>query len=296
MTKACLCGDPCCRKAVVSQHPPVIIQKFQHCAQYLSNVSDTRLHLTRHIICINHTIHKVPATEPSRSAQRNYSLINHIMTPKKTRHHRSQNSQSHLSQAIQPSDYESEAPFNPPPVRTNTDLNLSVLRRYKPSVDQILSIAASAVIYNFVPPDANNTTPTWEKAELEGTLFVCETLPTSATGRVGCCLMVLNKKGLDNLIIDIEEVQDVEITTEFLILRVIDRSSAGEKVIGVYIHPDREDTRDVNSIMIKKRWEESRESFDNGNAGNNGREVYQEGPFTGRHLDVNQLFAQQAMR
>jgi hypothetical protein len=220
------------------------------------------------------------------------------MTPRKTHiRHQAQNSHSHLSQPIQPSDYESEAPFNPPPTRTNTDLNLSVLRRYQPSINTILSIAASAVIYNFVPPDGNNAAPSWEKAEIEGTLFVCETLPTAATGKGGCCIVVLNKKGLENLIFDIAEVQEVEVATEFLIMRFMDRSGLGEKVIGIYIHPDKEDTREVNSMMVRERWEALRNS-NGASAASNVEEAFQDGrgQFVGRQLDVNQLFAQQGMR
>jgi hypothetical protein len=209
------------------------------------------------------------------------------MTPRKPQtRHRSRNSQSHLSQPIQPSDYESETPFTTPPTRTNTDLNLSVLRRYNPSIHTILSIAASAVIYNFIPPDDENPAGTWDRAEIEGTMFVCTTLEN---GKEGCCVVVLNKKALDNLIVDLKGVKEVEMTDEFLILRWFDGEARRDKVVGVYIHPDKEDTREVNCEMIKERWEALRDE----ELGNSDGVVFEEsdGQFVGRNLDVNQLFA-----
>jgi hypothetical protein len=113
----------------------------------------------------------------------------------------------------------------------------------------------------------------------------------------GCCIAVLNKKGLENLIIDIAEVQEVEVATEFLILRFMDRPGLGEKVIGVYIHPDKEDTREVNSMMVRERWEALRKTNGSSSA-SNGKESSQDsgGQFVGRQLNVNQLFNQQSMR
>src|SRR5437868_5642645 len=102
------------------------------------------------------------------------------MTPRKPkqRHHQRPSS-THLAQ-IQVSDYDSDivayntkhAHHVPSPTRTNTELNLSVLRRYNPLVRNILSIAANAVIYLFSP-----SLQQWEKAGIEGTLFVCDTEP-----------------------------------------------------------------------------------------------------------------------
>jgi len=67
--------------------------------------------------------------------------------------------------------------------------------------------------------------------------------------------VVLNKRGLDNLIVDLGQVRDVEITSEFLILRWVDNGT--EKIQGVYIHADKEDTREVNCRCIKHLWEVS---------------------------------------
>lgn len=108
--------------------------------------------------------------------------------------------------------------------------------------------------------------------------------------------MVLNKKALENLIVDLAEVQNVEIKGEFLILRWEDGER--ERVVGVYIHPDKEDTREVNCGIIMERWE----GLINGSIGGLGNTsdggAFEEnnGQFAGRKLDVNQLFAQQRIR
>jgi hypothetical protein len=86
------------------------------------------------------------------------------------------------------------------------------------------------------------------------------------------------------------EVQNVEVTAEFLILNFVDRGNAGDKIIGVYIHADKEDTREVNCRMVKERWEVLKEA---GGSMDYGKEVSGEsdGPQLGRKLDLNQLFA-----
>ncbi|KFY37153.1 hypothetical protein V494_04881 [Pseudogymnoascus sp. VKM F-4513 (FW-928)] len=135
----------------------------------------------------------------------------------------------------QASDNDSDMPTHlPPPTRTNTDLNLSVLRRYFPSTRTILSIAANAVVYAF-----SASTGQWEKSGIEGALFVCET-------ETGFVVVVLNRHGLENLVLDVKEVRDVEVTSEFLILRVPGEGE-GEKVMGLWIHGDRDDTREKNA-------------------------------------------------
>jgi hypothetical protein len=172
-----------------------------------------------------------------------------------------QRQRNHLPPPIQASDYESDAQHYdnrhiPPATRTNTELNLSVLRRYNPSIRTILSIAANAVVYLFTP-----RTQTWEKSGVEGTLFVCDQEPTRISGDDSFCIVVLNRRGLDNIILDLGNTQDVEITNELLIMRFQDRASGNEqKVIGLWIHNDKNDTREVNQALIKECWERARES------------------------------------
>jgi hypothetical protein len=160
---------------------------------------------------------------------------------------------------VQASDYESDAHnYNhshvPPPTRTNTDLNLSILSRYKPSIRAIVSIAANAVVYVFTP-----STQQWEKSGIEGTLFVCEEDPTALGGSESYCIVVLNRRGLENLILDLWQIQDVEMTSDLLILRFPDpENHDAEKVMGLWIHEDKHDTRKVNSGKIVECWEKAK--------------------------------------
>lgn len=96
----------------------------------------------------------------------------------------------------------------PPPKRTNTELNLQVLRRYVPSISAIVAIAPFAVVYTFTP-DAQQ----WEKCGIEGTLFICQLTP----GRY--VVFILNRKSLENLTVELLSADDVEVTQEYVILQ-----------------------------------------------------------------------------
>lgn len=150
--------------------------------------------------------------------------------------------------------YPAPADYTPPEpiLRTNTTLNLSVLRRHVPSIVGILAIAANAVLYAFTPAPA----PAWEKSGIEGTLFVC--VCSDNTTRV----VVLNRRGLDNFVVDLKGVRDVELTAELTILRFEDVRGDAEKVVGLWIHEDKEGAREevVHTIQTcwKECWEEGR--------------------------------------
>ena len=206
-------------------------------------------------------------------------------TPRKSRqpnqqHHHHQRQQS--SQRILPvSDYESDAAHYmesrpPPPApellhRTNTDLNLGVLRRYLPSISAILSIAANAVVYTFSPE-----TQGWDKPGVEGTMFVCTQAAggngsgnggggNNTTG--GACVFVLNRRGLHNVVIDLARVAECEVTPELLIFRLerqpgdagADDDGAELNVLGLWIHADEDHTRETNGKLVYETWREVRE-------------------------------------
>ncbi|EOO01226.1 putative dcp1-like decapping family protein [Phaeoacremonium minimum UCRPA7] len=177
--------------------------------------------------------------------------------------------------AIVASDYESDAAhymetrdFTPAPHllhRTNTDLNLSVLQRYLPSIQAIVSIAANAVIYIFSPD-----TQSWDKSGVEGTLFVCEQEPLLIRGTAvpRSCVFVLNRRGLDNVVLDLSKVSYCEFAQELLIFNVDGPGSgssvqeaqeaATQKVVGVWMHADQDDTREVNTGIIQEAWKRVR--------------------------------------
>ncbi|KAK1706959.1 hypothetical protein CaCOL14_011015 [Colletotrichum acutatum] len=162
------------------------------------------------------------------------------------------------------SDYESDAAHyidshpvpDPNPAllnRTNTDLNLSVLRRYLPSINSTLSIAANAVVYTFNP-----TLPGWDKTGIEGTYFLCMQDPVPGASRPNprACIFVLNRRGLENVILDLNEVDDFEVMDEIYIFRLRGTSEEAaegtNKVMGIWIHADKEDTRVMNAALISE--------------------------------------------
>lgn len=161
---------------------------------------------------------------------------------------------------VQASEYESDIPnydlgYVPPPVRSNPEMNLSVLQRYNPAVREILCQAANAVVYIFTPD-----TGVWDKSGVEGTMFVCEQEPTYKSGEESYCLFVLNRRGLENLILDLGKTQDVEVTPELLIMRFGGGSAEKvQKVMGIWIHNNKDD-RERNSDVIQQCWNQARAS------------------------------------
>lgn len=214
-------------------------------------------------------------------------------TPRKARHTR------HPSNRIPAaSDYESDAAlaaaatstdpaYEPPPPRTNTELNLAVLQRYQPSVRAILGIAANAVIYTI-----DTATGEWVKSGIEGTMFVCAQapLPDDPEQRPRACVFVLNRRGLDNVVIDLARVSHAEDGGELIFLMVEGRSEAQDKVLGLWIHNEKEDTRARNWAMIEESWKVARA------AGAFQSEYADVGPAalaTGRKLSLSDLFNKQ---
>lgn len=174
------------------------------------------------------------------------------MSRPQTRKSRHSRQPSNLIPAV--SDYDSDAvarlpSYAPPPPRTNTELNLSVLQRYLPSIQSILSIAANAVVYAF-----DSASQRWDKSGIEGTLFVCAQAPLPDDARPRACVFVLSRRSLDNLVVDLVRVSHVEIMGELVILRVEADHKEDCKVLGLWIHNDRDDTRLINGAMIEETW------------------------------------------
>lgn len=93
-------------------------------------------------------------------------------------------------------------------------------------------------------------------------------------------------------------IENVEITEEFLIVGVRsldhgqqqqDLEDADMKAIGLFIHADKQDTREVNCRLIKDKWEEVRMT----GSGNAVAEPSKLGPVVGRRLSLTDLFGQQ---
>jgi Dcp1-like decapping family len=114
----------------------------------------------------------------------------------------------------------------------------------------------------------------WVKTDTEGTLFVCQLIPRAETSplgiggeRAGYVVVVLNRRGLENLILDLKDVENVEVTGDFLMIGVKGREEGGLNetdgdrgmtMLGFFIHADRSDTREVNCRLIREKWEETR--------------------------------------
>ena len=134
----------------------------------------------------------------------------------------------------------------PPPSRTNTELNLLVLRRYCPDVERIVQIAPFAVVYSFSPE-----TQGWEKIGTEGTLFVCQ-LAGASYSRYS--VIILNRKSLDNFIVELVSAENVEITDSYVILQ-----SPGEdgvdQIYGLWIFSEDDvqpSTQEVVAMAIEE--------------------------------------------
>lgn len=123
---------------------------------------------------------------------------------------------------LQTSDYESDINSLPPPgpLRTNVELNFSVLAMHLPLV-AILSIVPYAVIYHF-----SKETQAWEKNGVEGTLFVCSTLPLPGepSDAERYEIIVLNRRGLNNFQLELTNTEDVEISGNVVILQDEERA------------------------------------------------------------------------
>ncbi|KAI4165642.1 MAG: hypothetical protein LQ342_000584 [Letrouitia transgressa] len=164
---------------------------------------------------------------------------------------------NHLT-AAQPSDCESDVPTYihsdtlPPPSaqRTNSELNLSVLRRHLPSIISIVSIAPYAVVYDFV---STSEGVQWEKLGVEGTLFICQQSPDPTTASERYSALVLNRKGLNDFKCPLEG--EIEFEDGYIILRSIDEGN-GEKIYGLWIFEEHEGSstagvRELNARIIQ---------------------------------------------
>lgn len=155
------------------------------------------------------------------------------------------------------SDYDTDTAYHtdlpqthtiPPPVRSNEELNLSVLQRHSPAVTQILSVAPFAVVYLFSPESQQ-----WEKYGIEGTLFVCqlqpETIPGNPVVVERYSVVILNRKGLDNFATELYSASDVEITEQYVILQVMAEDGTPQ-IFGLWIFSEPEPASTAQSRVI----------------------------------------------
>ena len=162
------------------------------------------------------------------------------------------------------SDYESDTAFaslsDPPPppqvhvpLPTIDELNLSVLKRYNPSITAILSVAPYAVIYTFSP----SPEPEWIKSGVEGSLFINQLEP-GPLGEDRFNVIVLNRRGLENFEAELKEDETggVELTDDYII--VTSKVSGQPTASGIWVFSEGPGTstaitRDLVAQYVKER-------------------------------------------
>lgn len=211
--------------------------------------------------------------------------------------HKARARASHPQPPPLPSDYETDAApaavdLPPPPPRSNEELNFSVLRRQYSDLLSIEHVTPYAALYTF-----NLETQQWEKVGIEGTLFICQLTP-SPIGADRFCVIILNRRGLDNFYIDMTSPEVMEITDPYVILQ-------GDQVYGIWIFADPPPASTANCRIetankmmgIAERAQASREAKER--EGKNGiHQATEQVENTssvpmGRQLSLRELFGQQ---
>ncbi|KAF2680253.1 PH domain-like protein [Lentithecium fluviatile CBS 122367] len=108
-----------------------------------------------------------------------------------------------------------------PQTRSNEELNLSVIRRHYPQVAAIHYVAPYSVLYAYMLE-----TSQWEKVGIEGSLFVCELVP-SQIGVERFAVILLNRRGLDNFFNEITGPEHIDFG-EFIMMQ-------SDQVYGLWI-------------------------------------------------------------
>jgi hypothetical protein len=116
-----------------------------------------------------------------------------------------------------------------------------------------LSIAPYAVIYEFnAHPE-----PTWNKAGIEGSLFICQLTPGPQFREDRYRAIVLNRRGLENFEAELREADNagVEVTDDYVIVSLMEEGK--QKIFGIFIFSEgpgssTEKTRTLNAELMKQ--------------------------------------------
>jgi hypothetical protein len=170
------------------------------------------------------------------------------MPPKRKTARNAQHHQQPIT--VVQSDYETDAAnytdtqpvVPPPPVRSNSELNLLVLRRWCPEIEGIIAIAPFAVLYIFSPE-----TQQWEKCETQGSLFVCQ---LSAEPYPRYRVIILNRKNPENFQLDIVSTENIEITEEYVIVQIVGDDGTPH-IYGIWIFSDGDSVPDTREVIAQ---------------------------------------------
>lgn len=143
----------------------------------------------------------------------------------------------------------------PPPNRTNEELNMLVLKRWYPEVEQIIAIAPFAVIYT-----CNPETGIWDKdkTDIQGTLFVCQTAAEDG-GYPGYKAIILNRRHMENWELELISTENIEVADEFVICTVLETAVTEEgegyetaTIYGIWMFQDTEGGKEVIAEVVRK--------------------------------------------
>lgn len=196
-------------------------------------------------------------------------------------------------------------PLVPPPKRSNAELNYLVLKRWYPNLDRILAIAPFSVVYTFSPE-----TQIWEKSETQGSLFVCQLGPSSRSAQPQYKVIILNRRNPKNFDVDVLSEDNIEITTEYVIVQSVDDETGSPQVFGIWIFAEGEDGKQVKDNVVQTildcaRNAQAQEDFHNSQSGGGDHEYGHDGveevrhatqearatpTVTGQSIDINTLF------
>jgi Dcp1-like decapping family len=206
--------------------------------------------------------------------------------------------------------------------RNNNDLNLSVLSWYLPTIAAIIAVSPYVALYQFSP-----NTQTWEKADIEGPMFICALQPTEY-GEESFAVVIMNRRALENFVAAVISPDEIEFQDGFIILKEEMHNKHGElgmKVYGLWVHsadmqsgdlepaaeadPNQPDMKETNyHIMLEcaKRAEASRKTASKARldaehqARHSGRQLVQQAEEElaaavpmGRQLSLRELFGKQ---
>lgn len=197
------------------------------------------------------------------------------------------------------SDYESDAQYlsdipPPPAERTDEELNLSVLRRYNKDVLRVEYVAPYVVVYTFTPESLN-----WEKSGMEGSTFLCALQP-SFEYAYRCAVTVLNRRGLENLNLELFSRDNVEISDEYIILKV--EANSETQIYGLWVfrepppsstahHPE-EFARKIQECVQKVELSRGMKGATQDGSEEEDEEEELESEAMGRQISLSQLFGQ----
>jgi len=131
------------------------------------------------------------------------------------------------------------ADVSPPTIRalrldpsSTPALNLKVLQRHEPLTESIVFIAPFAVVYTY-----SQTSESWDKCGIEGTLFITKLYPHQSGGE-RYSVLILNRLGLNNFSYELTTPENVELSDEeFIVLN--DLGEQGQVMVhGIWVFSD----------------------------------------------------------